>query len=180
MCCKKHTSFLLQSLFSALAAVWSVNSHGSMTHYHSCQSLLLLNLNHLFQMHSLYLWLNHIIFCLMFSKSSLTHSTNTVIIFECICIFDTSIKQWLISPLWEVPVAFSHICPFTVYARAWCSAFMHPAGLSKFFKYTSTSLFTGSTFSWKFNIFHEYLVQHSLKLGGTNCHFKWVPGTAPY
>jgi hypothetical protein len=29
MCCKKHTSFLLQSLFSALAAVWSVNSHGS-------------------------------------------------------------------------------------------------------------------------------------------------------
>jgi hypothetical protein len=28
---------------------------GQMTHYHSCQSLLLLNLNHLFQMHSLYL-----------------------------------------------------------------------------------------------------------------------------
>ena len=26
---KKHTSLLLQSLFSALAAVWSVNSHGS-------------------------------------------------------------------------------------------------------------------------------------------------------
>ena len=26
-------------------------------------------------------------------------------------------------------------------------AFMHPAGLSKFFKCTSTSLFTGSTFS---------------------------------
>jgi hypothetical protein len=22
--------------------------------------------------------------------------------------------------------------------------------------------------------------QHSLKLGGTNYHFKWVPGTAPY
>jgi hypothetical protein len=29
MCCKKHTCFLLQSLFSALTAVWSVNSHGS-------------------------------------------------------------------------------------------------------------------------------------------------------
>jgi hypothetical protein len=29
MCFKKHTCFLLQSLFSALAAVWSVNSHGS-------------------------------------------------------------------------------------------------------------------------------------------------------
>jgi hypothetical protein len=28
-----------------------------------------------------------------------THSTSTVIIFECICIFDKSIKQWLISPL---------------------------------------------------------------------------------
>jgi hypothetical protein len=41
-----------------------------------------------------------------FSKSSLTHSSNTIIIFapECICIFDKSIKQWLISPLWEVPV----------------------------------------------------------------------------
>jgi hypothetical protein len=32
------------------------------------------------------------------------------------------------------------------------------------------------------NIFHEYLMQHSLKLGGTNYHFKWVkvPGTASY
>ena len=61
-----------------------------------------------------------------FSKSCLTHSTNTVIIFECICIFDKSIKQWLISPLWEVPVALSHLFSFTVYARAWWSAFMHP------------------------------------------------------
>ena len=28
---------------------------------------------------------------------------------------------------------------------------------------------------------HEYLIQHSLKLGGTNYHFKWVkvPGTTP-
>ena len=61
-----------------------------------------------------------------FSKSCLIHSTNTVIIFECICIFDKSIKQWLISPLWEVPVALSHLFSFTVYARAWWSAFMHP------------------------------------------------------
>jgi hypothetical protein len=43
------------------------------------------------------------------------HSTNTAIIFECICIFDKSITQWLISPLWEVPVALSHIFSFTVY-----------------------------------------------------------------
>ena len=130
---------------------------GQMTHYHSCQSLLLLNWNHLFQMHSLYLWLNYIFFawccfCIVghfewFSKSSLTHSTNAVIIFECICIFDKSIKQWLISPLWEVPVVLSQIFSFTVYARAWWTGFMHPAGLSKFFKCTSTSLFTGSTFS---------------------------------
>jgi hypothetical protein len=29
---------------------------------------------------------------------------------------------------------------------------------------------------------YEYLMQHSLKLGGTNYHFKWVkvPGTTPY
>ena len=32
----------------------------------------------------------------------------------------------MISPLWEVPVAISHIFSFTVYARAWWSAFMHP------------------------------------------------------
>jgi hypothetical protein len=46
----------------------------------------------------------------------------------------------------------------------------------------STSLFTGCTFSLNLNIFHEYLVQQSLKLGGTNYHFKWVnvPGTASY
>jgi hypothetical protein len=31
-----------------------------------------------------------------------------------------------------VPVALSHIFSFTVYARAWWSAFIHPAGLSKF------------------------------------------------
>jgi hypothetical protein len=30
--------------------------------------------------------------------------------------------------------------------------------------------------------FHEYHIQHSLKLGGTKDHFRWVkiPGTAPY
>ena len=33
-----------------------------------------------------------------------------------------------------------------------------------------------------FNIFHEYLIQHSLKLGGSNYHFKWekLPGTVSY
>ena len=37
-------------------------------------------------------------------------------------------------------------------------------------------------FSLNLNIFHEYLMQQSLKLGGTNYHFKWVkvPGTTPY
>ena len=32
------------------------------------------------------------------------------------------------------------------------------------------------------NVFHEYLKQQSLKLWGTNYHFKWVkvPGTTPY
>jgi hypothetical protein len=33
-----------------------------------------------------------------------------------------------------VPVALSHIFSFTVYARAWWTGFMHPAGLSKFFQ----------------------------------------------
>ena len=32
----------------------------------------------------------------------------------------------LASALWEVPVAVSHLFSFTVYARAWWSAFMHP------------------------------------------------------
>ena len=32
----------------------------------------------------------------------------------------------MISPLWEVPVAVSHLFSFTVYARPWWSAFMHP------------------------------------------------------
>jgi hypothetical protein len=47
----------------------------------------------------------------------------------------------------EVPVVLSHIFSFTVYARAWWTGFMHPPSLSKFFKCTSSSLFTGSTFS---------------------------------
>jgi hypothetical protein len=56
------------------------------------------------------------------------------------------------------------------------------SGLSIFFKCISTSLFTGGTLYQYLNISHEYLVQHSLKLGGTNYHFNWVkvPGTTPY
>ena len=51
----------------------------------------------------------------------------------------------------------------------------------QYFSSTNTSLFTGSTFSKNFDIFHEYLMQ-VLKLGGTIYHFKWVKvsGTASY
>ena len=51
--------------------------------------------------------------------------------------------------------------------------------LSIFFKCTSTSLFTGSYYSLKFETFHEYFRQHSLKSGGTKDRFRWVkvPGT---
>jgi hypothetical protein len=37
-------------------------------------------------------------------------------------------------------------------------------------------------FLLKFEQFHEYLIQHSLKSGGTKDHFRQikVPGTAPY
>jgi len=37
-------------------------------------------------------------------------------------------------------------------------------------------------FILKFEHFHEYLIQHSLKSGGTKDHFRQVkvPGTAPY
>ena len=47
---------------------------------------------------------------------------------------------------------------------------------------TSTSLYTGGTFNYIFLYFHEYLIQHSLKSGGTKGHIRWVkvPGTAPY
>jgi hypothetical protein len=50
------------------------------------------------------------------------------------------------------------------------------AGLSIFFKFNSTSLFTIGTF------FHEYLIQHSLKSRGTKDNFRRikVPGTAPF
>ena len=56
------------------------------------------------------------------------------------------------------------------------------AGLALFLKSTSTSLFTGSTFYQNLNNFHEYLIQHPLKPGGTKDHFRRVkvPGTAPY
>jgi hypothetical protein len=49
------------------------------------------------------------------------------------------------------------------------------------FNSTSTSLFTGSILL-KFEHFHEYLIQYSLKSGGTKDHFRWVkvPGTTPY
>ena len=56
-------------------------------------------------------------------------------------------------------------------------------GLLIFLKSTSTSLFTGGTFFYlDFNNFHEYLIQHYLKSGGTKDHVRWVkvPGTAPY
>jgi hypothetical protein len=33
-----------------------------------------------------------------------------------------------------VPVVLSHLFSFTVYARDWWTGFMHPAGLSTFFK----------------------------------------------
>ena len=66
------------------------------------------------------------------------------------------------------------------------------AGLSTFFKCTSTSLFTplvsstlliGGTFFYSnWNISQEYLIQNFLKLEGTNYNFKWVKasGIASY
>ena len=56
------------------------------------------------------------------------------------------------------------------------------SGLSIFFKFTSTSQFTGGTFYLNLKNFHEYLIQHSLKSGGTKDHFRQVkiPGTTPY
>jgi hypothetical protein len=43
-------------------------------------------------------------------------------------------------------------------------------------------LYTGSTLYQNLNNFHEYLIQHSLKSGGTKNHLRWVnvSGTAPY
>jgi hypothetical protein len=46
---KAYMFFTIQSLFSALAAVWSVNAHGSNDTLPYCQSFLFLNLNHLLQ-----------------------------------------------------------------------------------------------------------------------------------
>jgi hypothetical protein len=58
-------------------------------------------------------------------------------------------------------------------------------GISIFFKCNSTSLFTCSSLYknvLKFQHFYDYLIQYTLKSGGTNDHFKWVkvPGTTPY
>ena len=59
-----------------------------------------------------------------------------------------------------------------------------------YIKSTSTSLFTGGTFYLNLNIFNEYLIQPSLKTGGTKDQFRWVkylvlpvierPGTYPF
>ena len=59
---------------------------------------------------------------------------------------------------------------------------MYKSGRLIFFKSTRTSLFTGGTFNSNLNNFQGYLIQHSLKSGGTKGHFKWVkvPGTTPY
>ena len=48
--------------------------------------------------------------------------------------------------------------------------------------FTSTSLFTGGTLYYNLNNFHEYLIQHSLKSGGTKDHFRQekVRGTTLY
>ena len=68
---------------------------------------------------------------------------------------------------------------------AWYIIFMQNRkrnGFSIFFKSTSTSLFTDSTFYQNLKNFHEYLIQHSLRSGGTKDHFRQikVPGTTTY
>ena len=66
----------------------------------------------------------------------------------------------------------SSIClrvKYTVFAQNISNWDWAQAGLSIFIKCTSTSLFTDGTFYENLNISHEYLIQHSLKLGGTNC-----------
>ena len=42
----------------------------------------------------------------------------------------------------------------------------------QYFKCTSSSVLTGGTFNQNLIFFHEYFVQHSLKLGGTEYIFK--------
>ena len=74
----------------------------------------------------------------------------------------------------------SSIClrvKYTVFAQNISNWDWAQAGLSIFIKCTSTSLFTDGTFYENLNISHEYLIQHSLKLGGTNYQ---LPGTATY
>jgi hypothetical protein len=51
--------------------------------------------------------------------------------------------------------------------------------LSSFFKCTSTSRFTCGTFYQKLNNIQEYLIQHSLKSGGSKDHFRWVKVAVP-
>jgi hypothetical protein len=62
------------------------------------------------------------------------------------------------------------------------SRLINITGISIFFKFTSTSLFTGDVLYQNLNNFHEYLIQHSLKSRGTKDHFKWIKvhDTAPY
>ena len=52
--------------------------------------------------------------------------------------------------------------------------FLKLTGLSIFFKSTSTLLFNtvGTFFYIKLNNFHDYLIQHSLKSGGTKDHIR--------
>ena len=56
------------------------------------------------------------------------------------------------------------------------------SGISIFFKSISTSLSTGCTFFLNWNNFQDYLMQLSLKSGGTKDHIRWVkiPNTTPY
>lgn len=68
----------------------------------------------------------------------------------------------MISPLWEVPVAISHIFSFTVYARAWWSAFMHPLTVwlsEKGGVYTSSGcsgFYTCKQWIWKWHMNSYY------------------------
>ena len=45
-------------------------------------------------------------------------------------------------------------------------------GFQYFFKSPTTSLLTCGTFYYNLNNFHEYLIQHSLKSGGTKDNFR--------
>jgi hypothetical protein len=54
---------------------------------------------------------------------------------------------------------------------------LYSAGLLFFFQSTSTSLFTCGTIYYNWNNFHEYLIQHYLKSGGTKDHFRQFKST---